>query len=61
MSYFKKLDDSKVPNKMNISEKKNVSVNFSRAVFSLLGSLILKDGINRLSWNIGKELSLHIA
>jgi len=46
---------------MSISEKKNVSVNFSRAVFCLLGSLIVKDGIDRLSQNIGKELSLHVA
>jgi len=45
---------------MNISEKKNVSVNFSHTVFSLLGSLILKDGIVRLSPNIDKELSLYI-
>ena len=38
--------------------KKIVSVNFSHGLFSLL-DLILEDGINRLSWNIGKELLLH--
>lgn len=45
---------------MNISEKKIFPVNFSHAVFSLLGSLILEDGIDRLSQNINKELSLYI-
>ena len=42
-----------------VPEKKTVSVYFSCALFSLLGFLVLADGNNRLSQNVGKELSLH--
>ena len=37
-------------------KKKSVSVNVS-----LLGLLTLEDGTDRLSWNVGKELSLNAA
>ena len=36
-------------------------VNFSRAVFSLLDFLTLEDGTDRLSRNVGTELSLYAA
>jgi len=34
------------------------SINFNRAVFSLLDFLTFKHGTNRLSRNVGKELPL---
>jgi len=40
-------------------EKKIVSVNFDRAVFSLFNFLTLEDGIDWLSRNISKELPLN--
>jgi len=53
--FFKKLDDGQ------ITEKKNLSVNFSHAVFSLLHFLTLEDGTDRMSRNVGKELHLYAA
>jgi len=42
-----------------VPKKKSVSVNFSCAVFCLLDFMTLKDGTNRLSRNVGKELPLY--
>ena len=40
-----------------VSSKKNiVSLNIHRGLFSLMDLLTLEAGINRLSWNVGKEL-----
>jgi hypothetical protein len=36
-----------------------VAVNFHHAVFSLLDFLTIEDGIDWLSWNIGKKLPLN--
>ena len=36
--------------------KKTVSVNFGHALLSLLDLLMLEDGIDMLSRNVGKEL-----
>jgi len=44
-----------------VPKKNTVSVNFSNAMFSLLDFLILKDGNDRLSQNISKELLLYAA
>ena len=44
-----------------ITAKKNLSVNFSHAVFSLLDFLTLEDGTDRMSRNVGKELRLYAA
>ena len=38
---------------------KIVSVNFSCASFSLLNFFTFEDGIDMLSWNIGKELPFY--
>jgi len=38
---------------------KNVSVKFSHAVFCLLDFMTVKDVINRMSQNVGKELPLY--
>jgi len=53
--FFKKLDDGQ------ITEKKNLSVKFSHAVFSLLRFSTLEDGTDRMSHNVGKELHLYAA
>ena len=51
MSYvFKKLVDGQ-------SQKKRLSINFRRVSFSLLDFLTLEAGTDRLSRNIGMELS----
>jgi len=51
MSYvFKKLGDGQGP-------KKRVSINFRLVQFSLLDFLTLEAGSDRLSWNIGMELT----
>jgi len=39
-----------------VPKKKIVSVNFGYALSSLLDLLILEDGIDMLSQNVGKEL-----
>ena len=44
-----------------VTNKKIVSVNFSRAVFSILDFLILEIGFDRLSRNVGKELPQYAA
>jgi hypothetical protein len=40
----------------SLQEKKIVSGNFCRALFSLLGFLAREDRTDRLSWNAGNEL-----
>ena len=50
---LKNLMTDKVP------KNKIVSVNFSRAMFSLLDFLTLEDGSDRVSQNFGKELPLY--
>jgi len=42
-----------------VPKKNSVSVNFSHAMFCLLDFMTLKDGTNRLSWNVGKEIPLY--
>ena len=50
------MDRASLPTK---KKKKNiVSANFGHAVFSLLDFLTWEDGIDWLSINVGKELSL---
>jgi hypothetical protein len=49
---FRKLGDGQNP------KKRDVSVNFSHAMFSHLDFLNLEDGTNKLSQNISKELLL---
>ena len=44
-----------------VPKNKIVSVNFSFAVISLWDFLTLEDGTDRLSRNVGKELSLYTA
>jgi hypothetical protein len=43
------------------SQKKIVSVNFSRVLFTLLDFFTFEDGPNRLSQNVGTELPLYTA
>jgi hypothetical protein len=42
-------------------QKKIVSVNFSRVLFTLLDFLTFKDGPDRLSQNVGTELPVYTA
>jgi hypothetical protein len=44
-----------------IPKKKNVSLNFSHALFSLLDFLTLQDATDRLFQNVGNELPLYAA
>ena len=53
LCFLKKLDDRQGP------KKKIVSINISRALFSLFDLLTFDDGIDRLSQNIGAELPLY--
>ena len=46
---------------VEVPKKKIVSVKFSHAVLSLLYSLTLEDGTDKLSWNVCKELLLYAA
>jgi hypothetical protein len=55
LCFFKKLHD------VQSLKKEDCAVNFSSAKFSLLDSLAIKDGNNRLSQNTSKELPLYAA
>jgi hypothetical protein len=51
--FFKKVGDGQSP------KKENCVSYFRCALFSLSEFLVLEDGTDRLSQNVGKELSLH--
>ena len=58
LASLKQLDDGQIPKK---KKKKRLSVNFIPAVFCLLDFLTFEDGDDRLSRNVGNELSVFAA
>jgi len=48
-------------NKLDVQVTNRILCHFHRGLFSLMDFLTLEAGINRLSWNVGKELPPYAA